>query len=138
MAGRRNQSVSPFRGVLMTFALLALAWRMMIPAGFMAAAPTNDLPFAVVLCTGQGPVSLEAGQSLAKHGDQHQAPASHDSPCAFAGHGGALTAPDLIGTHPVVFAAYAAPLPAAVAHLAPGRGLSAPPPPARGPPSLLI
>ena len=33
-------------------AFLALALKIAIPAGFMTKAPTNDLPFAIVLCTG--------------------------------------------------------------------------------------
>src|SRR5688572_15014227 len=48
------RKIGPARAAFLAFAFLALALKIAIPAGFMAKAPTNDLPFAVVVCTGQG------------------------------------------------------------------------------------
>jgi hypothetical protein len=62
------------------------------------------------------------------------APPKHDGLCVFVGHGVAA-APGLFSTAPVAFAARAAPAPSVTCRdLAPGRGFTAPPPPARGPP----
>lgn len=125
------------RPVLMTLACLAIALRILIPPGFMAAPPTNDLPFPIVLCTAQGAITVGAGQTIPGHGGD--APGAADNGhCLFAG--AAVTAPP---PQPVVFEQPAplhgqAPLARSAVSLAPGRGLAAPPPPARGPPDLLI
>jgi hypothetical protein len=127
------------RAVFLTFAVLALAVKVMIPAGYMAAPSANSsMPFALVLCTAQGAKVVEPGEVL----DQdHKAPADnarHDSPCAFAGHGAAALAPNSFTVATVTFATYMPLTPVRVTYLAPGRGLAAPPLPARGPPSQLI
>ena len=134
----RARKTGPARAAFLVLAFLALALKAAIPAGFMAAAPTNDLPFAIVLCTGQGMVSLEPGQGLGDH-EKHPAPSgkAHDSPCAFAGHGAPALAPLAFGMEAAPYAVHAAPALAAAVDLAPGRGLSAPPPPARAPPALI-
>ncbi|WP_374576845.1 DUF2946 family protein [Phenylobacterium sp.] len=126
------------RRVWLTLAMLAVALKVMIPAGFMTAGPQEaDLPFALVLCTAQGAVTVDPGD-LPGHSDD--APTErHDSPCAFAGHGAPLSLPNLIDAVRVEFVAYRAPAAVPVRQaVAPGRGLAAPPLPARGPPSLLI
>lgn len=134
----RNSRVS--RSVCLTLAVLAVALKVLIPAGFMTAAPTNDLPFALVLCTGQGAMVVAPGDILP--GQEEPANAdkvAHDAPCVFAGHGLGAPAPNLLDATRVEFVAYAVtspPVPTVV--LAPGRGLAAPPLPARGPPSPLI
>lgn len=126
----------------MVLAALALAIKIMIPAGFMTAkAPVNDLPFALVLCTAQGAVVIQPGetatsQSQDDHGSDTKS--AHDSPCAFAGHATSAPPPNLLDARAVEFVAYRAPTAIQVVHLAPGRGLAAPPLPARGPPTLLI
>jgi hypothetical protein len=62
----------------------------------------------------------------------------HDGPCVFAGHGAAAAAPSPFSVAAVEFVAYRAEvLAAAPRDLAPGRGLAAPPLPARGPPIQL-
>lgn len=129
-----------WRHVCMTLAMLAVAVKVLVPGGFMVSAPTNDLPFAVVLCTEQGAMVVAPGEALPGHQDpRSDEEAGHDSPCAFAGHGLGAPAPNLLDASRVEFVAYAAPRPNAPAvSLAPGRGLAAPPLPARGPPSLLI
>jgi hypothetical protein len=124
------------RGVFMTLAALALALKVLIPAGFMTAPERNGLPFAVVLCTGQGAKVVDAG-ALMDHGKTSGKP-SHDQTCPFAGHGAPATAPDGAVVQTVTFAAYVEPAASPAPGLAPGRGLAAPPLPARGPPSRLI
>ena len=119
--------------------MLAVALKVMIPPGFMAAGRPNDLPFALVLCTAQGEMTIQPGESLPGHGDQDQpAKTAHDSPCVFAGHGVAAPPPVLADLGRPELVAYRAPAPTTPLGLAPGRGLSGPPLPARGPPSLLI
>ena len=116
---------------MLTLAALALFVRVLIPAGFMAdAPPAEGLPFQIVICTALGAVPAEPGD---------HAPAgtpAHDAPCAFAGHGQGLAAADLAGPAPAAFVTYPAPPAADHADLAPGRGLAAPPPPGRAPPTL--
>ena len=125
----------------MTLATLAVALKVLIPAGFMTAPdPRNGLPFALVLCTGEGAKVIQPGEALAGHHDKdgEADKSGHDTPCPFAGHGAAAPPPSPFATAKVDFIAYAPIAPAGVTHLAPGRGLAAPPLPARGPPSQLI
>ena len=129
-----------WRHVHLTLATLALALKVMIPAGFMAAPSSNTLPFAIVLCTGQGSAVVQPGEALPHAGDKGQAPAksAHDSPCAFAGHGIGAPPPSLLEAARPDFVAYQTAGLLTASDLAPGRGLAAPPPPARGPPSFVI
>lgn len=125
----------------MTLAALAVALKVLIPAGFMTAPdPRNGLPFALVLCTGEGAKVVQPGEALGGHHDKDgdAGKASHDAPCPFAGHGAAAPPPSPFATAKITFVAYAPMAPARVTYLAPGRGLAAPPLPARGPPSQLI
>lgn len=125
----------------MTLAALAVALKVMIPAGFMTAPdPRNGLPFSLVLCTGDGAKVVQPGETLSGQHDKKDdaGKAAHDAPCPFAGHGAAAPPPSAVTTAKVEFFAYAPLEPARVIHLAPGRGLAAPPLPARGPPSQLI
>lgn len=133
----RPRATTP-RGIFLMLAALAVALKVMIPAGFMTRIASPDLPFALVLCTAQGAVTVEPGQAAPRHDDRGDA-ADHDSPCAFAGHATAAPAPSPIATGVIEFVAYRPHLaPTAPIDLTPGRGLAAPPLPARGPPSLLI
>jgi hypothetical protein len=138
-----TRTVRPSHGLsrcaFLTLAILALAFKIVVPPGFMAARPTNDLPFAIVLCTGQGTVTVNTGEALPTHGDS-EAPAksNHESPCAFAGQGVSAPPPALQAIGKVEFVAFAPFAVRTPPSLAPGRGLAAPPLPARGPPSLLI
>jgi len=135
-----RQTIGLWRHVYLTLAALAIALKVMIPPGFMAAAQSNGLPFAIVLCTSQGAVTVQAAEALPHHGDQDQAPAksAHDSPCAFAGHGLGAPPPALHDVGRAEFVVYQPTVPQTAIGLAPGRGLSGPPLPARGPPSQLI
>jgi len=129
-----------WRLVCLTLATMAIALKVLIPPGFMAAAPSNDLPFAIVLCTGQGAVTIQPGEALPGHRGDGQAPAqdAHDSPCAAAGHGLGAPPPAVHEAGRPTFVAHQTPALHAQTGLIPGRGLSGPPLPARGPPSLLI
>lgn len=122
----------------MTLAAFAIALKVLIPAGFMSAKPTNDLPFAIVLCTAEGKVSIAPGQTLPTHDDQDGSKANHDSPCVFVGH--PVSAPPT-PAFALAFASLVAFREAPIrpsTDLAPGRALTGPPLPARGPPTLLI
>jgi len=135
-----RQPSGVWRHVFMTLATFAVALKILIPPGFMAGAPTNDLPFPLVLCTGEGATVVLPGDLLPGHEGQDRAPADsgHDSPCVFAGHGLAAEPPSLLDVGAVDFIPYGYRPQASVTDLAPGRGLTGPPLPARGPPALLI
>lgn len=118
---------------------MAIALRIMIPAGFMpGAASLTGLPFALVLCTADGAKVVNAADLP---GQDQKAPAeklmSH-APCPFAGLGEPVVASNFASVSAVEFAAYVHPARNPAVAPAPGRGLAAPPLPARGPPLLLI
>jgi hypothetical protein len=123
----------------MTLAVLAVVMKILVPPGFMAGPPTNDLPFQIYLCTAQGGVAVQSGEALAHKSDPAPAPtkSAHDSPCAFAGHALGAAPPSVAEAPAVAYLAYIAPVPSVSAELIPGRGLTGPPLPARGPPALL-
>jgi len=120
------------KGALFALAFVALLFNVIAPPGYMLADPATAQPFAVVLCTAQGPVSLTPDLG---HAPAHKP--SSDMPCAFAGHGvgAAPPAPVVVGL--ADFAVYRGAVVLAVSDLAPGRGLAAPPPPSHGPPIRL-
>lgn len=123
----------------MALAFLAVALKAAIPAGYMVAAPTNDAPYPIVLCTDQGRVLVQPGEALSKKG--HEAPGDAqkgEGHCLFAGHAANAPPPSLAVAAPVRFVVYEAALPAIGPSVSPGRGISGPPLPARGPPSDLI
>jgi len=138
---RRDSAIGHvWRHVFLTLATLALALKVLVPAGMMVSTePRNELPIPIVLCTAQGAVSIEPGAPLSKPGDHDQGEkAKHDAPCVFAGHGvgaGPAMAGDI---ERVQFAAYAAAAPVVAPVVSPGRGVSGPPLPPRGPPAQLI
>jgi hypothetical protein len=115
------------RGVILTLAVIALALKIAAPPGFMIAPRAGAFP--LVICTGKGPMIISP------RGDQ--TPPAHktsDPLCAFAvSH----TPPT-----PSFVASLAEPLSIAMGQTAgvrdvrraPGRTLTAPPPPARAPP----
>ncbi|MDR7231762.1 hypothetical protein J2X45_002862 [Caulobacter sp. BE264] len=127
------------RDAFLALALLAVVLKVMIPAGFMPSAESrNGLPFALVLCTGDGAKVVQPGDTLdARHGDQSDK-AGHDVPCPFAAQGAAAPPPTVVAAIAVDLVAYAAPILTPTRTLAPGRGLAAPPPPPTGPPVVLI
>jgi hypothetical protein len=126
-----------WRRLAPALALIALVIRVLVPQGFMVAPAEAAGPIPLVICTGHGAVdaaSLVGGPAHKPAGKG----ATQDAPCAFAGYA-ATPAPDLFTAEPVSFAAYHPHVAlAAPRDLAPGRGLAAPPLPARGPPSLIL
>lgn len=114
------------RRVCLTLAMLGVALKIVAPPGFMIAPES----FPLVLCTAQGAITVD----MSGHDEAPASKADH-VPCVFAGHA-AAPPPSLLSPAPAAFAVYAeASRP--LADLAPGRGLVAPPPPARGPPQLV-
>jgi hypothetical protein len=112
------------------FALLALALQIIVPPGFMVAR-MGGAP-AIVLCTGHGPMMAMP----VAPGKPDQSPKTDQGhTCVFAGHGGIAPPPSVLA--PIQSRAeYVLPPSAPMRDLRPGRGLAAPPPPSRGPPSL--
>lgn len=121
-----------WRRVCMTLAVLALVIKVAVPAGYMVETRADGAP-AIVLCTAQGAVTIKAAEA---HHGAPEAPgqSAHDAPCAFTGHGAAFVAAERLVVGVVEHAAYAPLVPAPTVEAVPGRGLSAPPLPARGPP----
>jgi hypothetical protein len=121
--------------------MLAVALKVLVPAGFMVgASSSSSTSFPLVLCTDHGAVAVDSGDLGHRAGKKTPAEKpAHDAPCAFAGHAAAVSPPDPHPVEAVTFVsapvAQLSPLPR---DLAPGRGLAAPPLPARGPPILLI
>ena len=120
--------------------MLAVGLKVLIPAGFMVApSHANDLPFELVICTGEGAKVIAPGGALDRHGDEAPGKESHDTPCPFSGQAVGAPPPSPIVVAEVEFVGYRAPAPSRHAFdPVPGRGLSAPPLPARGPPVLSI
>lgn len=125
----------------MMLAVLALALKVLVPPGAMIAGPSDGASFPLVLCTGHGPLTVDSATLFGGTDAGKKAPADkspHDAPCTFAGHGAVAPTPDLHVFERVTFVVFeAAPQTRAQPDLIPGRGLAAPPLPARGPPSLL-
>ncbi len=112
----------------------ALFMRAAIPGGWMPAADTDGL-VRIVLCTGMGEAEawLDADGNVRK--DKPENAPKTDSPCTFAALAQSF-APAPVIALPVRFAAFVLPA-LRTATAAIGRGLSAPPPPATGPPASL-
>jgi hypothetical protein len=129
----RSPRHSPLaRGVFMTLMAFAVALKVLVPAGFMADRGKDG--FSLVICTSQGTTVIHQDGAPADKGSQ----AGHDAPCAFAGHAAGAEPTSLAAPERVAYAAYAETPVIALVGLAPGRGLTAPPLPARGPPILAI
>jgi hypothetical protein len=127
------------RGAAALVAGLLLLLQAAIPPGFMLAsggATPTGAP-SIVICTGHGPLAVSGdvpGPDGAK--SPKSSPGAHAA-CPFAGHTGASVIPEPVQPQAVAYGAFAGFAPRATA-LAPGRGLAAPPPPATGPPTVLI
>lgn len=116
----------------MALLALALALRVLVPAGWM---PAEGQGMAITLCSGEGAISVwvDAEGKIHKHDPAKGSMADH--PCAFAGMGapmlgGDVPAPSLALPAPRNEIAGLTPAPAAI-----GQGLAAPPPPPTGPPA---
>lgn len=135
MTGSRHPSGINGSALALLLVACAIMLRTLIPAGFMIAPAAQNGGWSVVLCSGNGPVTviLDADGRIRGDAPAPAAPTKHDAPCAFAG----LLAPVL----PVVDTVTPLPLLAPALHDARenpgprvGQGLAAPPPPVRGPP----
>ena len=120
---------------LIAFVLLALAARMVVPAGWMPTFANGRV--TIMLCTSAGMVEAWIDADGKIHKESPVKKGAGDQPCAFAGLGGAADVP----TFDV--ASLALPFAAQLIHnnkataVAIGLGLAAPPPPATAPPALI-
>jgi hypothetical protein len=120
---------------LIAFVVLALAVRMLVPAGWM---PTFAAGKATItLCTGAGMVEAWVDPDGKIHKEGPAKKGAGDQPCAFAGLSAAADTPVLhVATLPLLFAPQMPQNNVATA-VAIGLGLAAPPPPATAPPTLI-
>lgn len=121
----------------MLLCVVALALRLLMPAGWMPVAGPHGITLA--LCNAQSdPLAAQQARALLAEAfpdapdDEHDA---DDMPCAFAAVAHAAIAPFESAT------ALIQPIPTtlpfiAILDISPGRGLAAPPPPPTGPPLL--
>jgi hypothetical protein len=123
----------PFRNFAAALIVLALALRIMVPAGFM---PSTERSFALTICTGMDTQTVWMDKSGTLHKeDPSKGKSVEHQPCAFAG--AAIAADFLSSVSQIAMAPVALPLPGfAKSEVSVGAGLAAPPPPAIGPPSF--
>jgi len=124
--------------VLRALVVAVFVLRAAVPVGYMFASTSDGT--SLVLCSAQGAISVTVDPatghvSLAKKTPGKQTDRD-DAPCAFAGMAkvavqAATVQPVVPSEPPVTVLAFASQL------VLPGQGLSAPPPPATGPPSRL-
>lgn len=123
------------RGAAIFAAVIALVLNVMVPPGFMAGG--QGAP-GLVMCTGHGPVMIASDlDGLFKDAGSHDSKSKGDGPCAFTGHGAPppLAEAPVLASLPVSWSsAPESAWPASVA----APSLAAPPPPSRGPPTVLI
>jgi hypothetical protein len=128
------RTLSPIRSLAAAFIVLALAMRVIIPAGFM---PSAERSFALTICAGMDTQTVW----MDKSGKLHKEDPSKDKsvkhqPCAFAG--ATLAADFPPAALQIAMGPVALPIPGfAKPEVAVGAGLAAPPPPAIGPPSYI-
>jgi len=122
-----------FARVALAMAVMAVALRVLVPAGYMPGGPGES---AIVLCTAQGLQSVvvdHAARGPSNPADDRSGEPKTDHPCAFAGLAQAFAPTSPAAFTPAGWTVAAAPQ-ARAPDAAPGRGLAAPPPPATGPP----
>lgn len=126
-----------WRRALFALALIAIAVRALIPAGFMLAAggPSRD-QIVVTLCSshggGQAVLDLATGQLVDDDAAPSDDAGSKDAPCVFAA--AALLAPPMAAPVSTPALHFAVVTPERFGMLRPGQGLAAPPPWSTGPP----
>ena len=125
---------SPLRNLAAALILLALAFRVIIPSGFM---PSSERGFALTICTGMDTQTVWMDKSGKLHKeDPSKGKSVEHQPCAFAG--AAMAADVLSADFQVAMAPVALAIPVfAKREVSVGSGLAAPPPPAIGPPSYV-
>lgn len=125
----RRAKVSGWLALVAVFVAASLS--AMVPSNVMAARSPDGAGMSIVLCTGHGMVTLDSD------GQPVDGEAEGGQPCPFAAAGQAALATPMSTGEPVVFPALTIhELPSSA--VTPGRRLPAPPPPATGPPELLI
>ncbi len=115
--------------------LLAVAMRMIVPAGWMPSFAEGKT--TITLCTGAGMVEAWVDADGKIHKESPAKKGAGDQLCAFAGLSGAADAtPFNVASLALPFAVQM--LSNTMAHsVAVGLGLAAPPPPATAPPALI-
>jgi hypothetical protein len=137
MRGSRHRG---FAQALAALALLAMAARALVPAGYMFAPARGGDFISVALCSGHGAVEalidLSTGAVVDGRAVPDDQPASNaGAPCVFAS-AAPLAAPETPAMRAIALRTLDAE-PIASVPAAPGRGLAAPPPWPTGPPSTL-
>lgn len=117
---------SSARRSFFALAVLALLIRIVCPPGVMVSDVGRDGP-ALVICTGHGPMALKTG---------HDGPTrpSADQTCPFSAAQAAAPPPLMVRVGGAAERFAPQPRLIVAAHVVPGRGLAAPPPPAQAPP----
>jgi hypothetical protein len=111
-------------------AVLALAIRILVPAGYM---PADGKGLQITLCTGDGMVAAWVDGQGNLHKGEKAPEGKGDHPCAFAGVGALAEAGSPADAlEPPALISHAQP--ARPDRAVPGRGLAAPPPRQTGPP----
>lgn len=134
---------SDFAQALSALALLAIAVRALVPAGYMLAPAQDGRFIAVQLCSEHGASEAVIDLNTGRLVDPDDIPADNapekapgaDAPCVFA-TAAALGLAEPPPALPVAFSVTAEGHPLFFS-TAPGRGLAAPPPWSTGPPSTL-
>jgi hypothetical protein len=116
--------------LLLWLAALALAVRVLVPAGYM---PAEGKGFEITLCTGDGMVAAWVDDHGNVHKGQKAPDGKSDHPCAFSGIGALAEAEASAGAVALPLATSQAP-PVGLGLAYVGQGLAAPPPPPTGPP----
>jgi hypothetical protein len=131
---RVTRAFSPCRNIAAAFIVLALAIRVIIPAGFM---PSSERSFALTICAGMDTQTVWMDKSGKLHKEDPSKGKSVDhQPCAFAGVPLASAVPPSDIQFAMPHLALAVPV-LVEREVRVGAGLAAPPPPAIGPPSLI-
>ena len=125
------------RDAFLVLATLAIALKIMIPAGFMPSVDPRDGAIALVLCTSEGVKVVDRPPGSHQTGEHDGKPA-HDAPCPFAAQGAATPPPAMAAFAEAEPIAHVEPSARIARTVIPGRGLAAPPPPPTGPPVALI
>lgn len=120
---------------LLAFVILALAIRMVVPAGWM---PTfADGRATITLCTSAGMVEAWVDADGKIHKQSPAKKGAGDQHCAFAGLGAAVDAPVFDAASIALAFAQQMSSNIMASSVAIGLGLAAPPPPATAPPALI-
>jgi hypothetical protein len=132
-------SFAPWGKALRAFVLLAFLARALVPPGFMFEAQAGTAQVKVVLCSVHGSIEAYVDPATGEISYTKKPPKPSDKddpPCAFATIA-KVAAPSNIDVAPTP-REHKSHNTHTHRDLAPGCGLSAPPPPATGPPSHLI